>query len=120
MRTNEELVNNSCHLKSAGRSFVFLAALFAAMGGLLFEYDTGMISGAELFFRNDFTLSTFALEVIVSSVLAGAALGAFAGGKLADLFGQRKLLIATAIISAAMTQQRHAVTTKSTTMQRVN
>ncbi len=60
-----------------------------------------MISGAELFFRKDFTLSTFALEVIVSGVLAGAAVGALAGGRLADLFGRRKLLIATAVIFAA-------------------
>jgi sugar porter (SP) family MFS transporter len=41
------------------------------------------------------------LEVIVSGVLAGAALGALIGGRLADLFGRRKLLIATAIIFAA-------------------
>src|SRR5579871_5420366 len=81
--------------------FVFIAAAFAALGGLLFGYDTGVISGAELFFKNDFTLSTFALEVIVSGVLAGAAAGALAGGRLSDLFGRRRLLIATAIIFAA-------------------
>ena len=93
--------NTSAPSKSSGRSFVYLAASFAALGGLLFGYDTGVISGAELFFRRDFTLSTFALEVIVSGVLAGAAVGALAGGRLADLFGRRKLLIATAIIFAA-------------------
>jgi SP family galactose:H+ symporter-like MFS transporter len=81
--------------------FVYLAAVFAALGGLLFGYDTGVISGAELFIRNDFTLSTFALEVIVSGVLAGAAVGALGGGRLADLFGRRKLLITTAIIFSA-------------------
>jgi MFS transporter, SP family, galactose:H+ symporter len=81
--------------------FVYVAAAFAALGGLLFGYDTGVISGAELFFKNDFALSTFALEVIVSGVLAGAAVGALAGGRLADIFGRRKLLIATAIIFAA-------------------
>ena len=51
--------------------------------------------------KNDFTLSTFALEVIVSGVLAGAAVGALLGGRLADLFGRRKLLIVTAIIFGA-------------------
>src|SRR6202171_3685826 len=85
----------------SGRLFVYIAAIFAALGGLLFGYDTGVISGAELFFRKDFTLSTFALEVIVSGVLAGAAVGALAGGRLADLFGRRKLLLTTAIIFAA-------------------
>ena len=83
------------------RRFVYMAAVFAALGGLLFGYDTGVISGAELFIRNDFTLSTFALEVIVSGVLAGAAVGALGGGRMADLFGRRKLLITTAIIFAA-------------------
>ena len=101
MQNREQLLDGSAPLKPAGRSFVFLAAIFAALGGLLFGYDTGVISGAELFFRNDFTLSTFALEVIVSGVLAGAAAGALVGGRLADLFGRRKLLIATAIIFAA-------------------
>ena len=84
-----------------GSKFVYIAAAFAALGGLLFGYDTGVISGAELFFKKDFTLTTFALEVIVSGVLAGAAVGALAGGRLADLFGRRKLLIVTAVIFAA-------------------
>jgi MFS transporter, SP family, galactose:H+ symporter len=84
-----------------GRAFVYIAAAIAALGGLLFGYDTGVISGAELFLKNDFTLSTFALEVIVSGVLAGAAAGALLGGRMADLFGRRRLLIATAIIFAA-------------------
>src|SRR6202158_5325246 len=81
-----------------GRAFIYIAAAIAALGGLLFGYDTGVISGAELFLKNDFTLSTFALEVIVSGVLAGAAVGAMLGGRLADLFGRRRLLIVTAII----------------------
>jgi len=86
---------------SGNQGFVYVAAIFAALGGLLFGYDTGVISGAELFFRHEFSLSTFALEVIVSGVLAGAAAGALIGGRLADLFGRRRLLIATAVIFAA-------------------
>lgn len=84
---------------SAG-GFVYVAAAFAGLGGLLFGYDTGVISGAELFLRKDFTLSSFALEVIVSGVLVGAAIGALGGGRLADLYGRRRLLIATAVIFA--------------------
>ena len=78
-----------------------MAAGFAALGGLLFGYDTGVISGAVLFLKNDFVLSTFALEMIVSGVLVGAAIGSFVGGKLADLYGRRGLLFVTAVIFAA-------------------
>jgi SP family galactose:H+ symporter-like MFS transporter len=82
------------------RRFVYLAAVFAGLGGLLFGYDTGVISGAQLFFATYFSLSTFALEVMVAAGLAGAAAGALFGGRLADLFGRRTLLIFTALIFA--------------------
>ena len=101
MSSKTPLQQGVVHSQSTGRTFVYIAATFAALGGLLFGYDTGVISGAELFLKNDFTLSTFALEVIVSGVLAGAAVGALLGGRLADLFGRRKLLIVTAIIFGA-------------------
>jgi len=86
---------------SGNRRFVYLAAAFAGLGGLLFGYDTGVISGAQLFFASDFALSTIALEVMVAAGLAGAAIGALVGGRLADLFGRRTLLIFTAVIFAA-------------------
>src|SRR5271155_2099490 len=93
--------NGAARSNPGSRRFVYTAAAFAGLGGLLFGYDTGVISGAELFFKHDFSLSTFALEIIVSGVLAGAAVGALAGGRLADLFGRRTLLIVTALIFAA-------------------
>src|SRR6202051_3653375 len=101
MSAGRPLNPNLTRSPPTGRALVYFAAAFAALGGLLFGYDTGVISGAELFLKNDFTLSTFVLEVIVSGVLAGAAAGALLGGRLADLFGRRKLLIVTAIIFAA-------------------
>jgi sugar porter (SP) family MFS transporter len=85
-------------MRSSAGKFVYVAAVFAGLGGLLFGYDTGVISSAEIFLKQDFALSAFALEVIVSGVLAGAALGALVGGRLADLFGRRTLLIVTATI----------------------
>jgi SP family galactose:H+ symporter-like MFS transporter len=100
MNTQVSARGASAPTNLASRRFVYLAAAFAGLGGLLFGYDTGVISGAELFFKNDFSLSVFALEVIVSCVLAGAAVGALVGGRLADIYGRRTLLIVTAAIFA--------------------
>ena len=81
--------------------FVFAAAGFAALGGLLFGYDTGVISGALIFIRTQFALSTFQQELVVSVVLVGAAIAALSGGRLADIFGRRAMLLVTAVIFIA-------------------
>src|SRR5579884_459525 len=83
--------------KPSGLPFVYIVAAVAAVGGLLFGYDTGVISGALLFIKTDFKLSPFAQEVVVSAVLLGATLGAVLGGRLADQLGRRRLLIVTGI-----------------------
>ncbi|HUK42775.1 MAG TPA: sugar porter family MFS transporter, partial [Candidatus Acidoferrales bacterium] len=67
---------------------------------LLFGYDTGVISGAIIFIKSDFAVSTFMLEAIVSGVLVGAPIGALFGGRFADRFSRRRVLIATAAIFA--------------------
>src|SRR6476660_2071494 len=81
-----------------GTTFVYVAASFAALGGLLFGYDTGVISGALIFIKREFGLTTTAEEVVVSGVLLGATIGAIFGGKAADLFGRRRVLLVTAAI----------------------
>ena len=81
--------------------FVFAAAGFAALGGLLFGYDTGVISGALIFIRTQFALTTFQQELVVSVVLVGAAVAALSGGRLADIFGRRAMLLVTAVIFIA-------------------
>src|SRR6059058_3960470 len=81
-----------------GARFVYIAASFAALGGLLFGYDTGVISGALIFIKREFGLTTAAEEIVVSGVLLGATIGAIAGGKAADLFGRRRVLLVTAAI----------------------
>jgi len=84
--------------EAANTGFVLAAAIFAALGGLLFGYDTGVISGAVLFITKQFGLSPFSEELVVSVVLVGAAVGALSGGKLADRFGRRYMLLITSLI----------------------
>ncbi len=80
--------------KSGLTSFVYIAVAVAAIGGVLFGYDTGVISGAILFITGEFGLSPILEEVATSSVLVGAILGAIAGGFLADRIGRRLSIIA--------------------------
>ncbi len=82
----------------ANSRFVYLAAFISALGGLLFGYDTGVISGAILFVRQDFSLSDGMVSVVVGCVLLGALLGAVVGGTVADRFGRRRVIIATAAL----------------------
>jgi sugar porter (SP) family MFS transporter len=91
--------NNFSHSK--GGIFVYVAAFFSALGGMLFGYDTGVISSAILFIKKEFGLKSGLQEITVSAVLVGAVVGAAIGGKLADKFGRRKTIITAAIIFAA-------------------
>jgi SP family galactose:H+ symporter-like MFS transporter len=78
--------------------FIYVIAGISALGGLLFGYDTGVISGAILFIRQDFSLSDTVEEIVVSSVLLGALIGAAFGGVLADRWGRRRVLVFAALI----------------------
>jgi MFS transporter, SP family, galactose:H+ symporter len=83
------------------RMFIYLTAGIAALAGLLFGYDTGVISGAILFIRDQFRLTAGRTEAIVSAVLVGAVIGAALSGALADRYGRKKVIIVTAILFAA-------------------
>jgi SP family galactose:H+ symporter-like MFS transporter len=54
------------------KGFVYYAVAIAALGGLLFGYDTGVISGAILFLKVQFHLSPTLEEIVVSAVLVGS------------------------------------------------
>ncbi len=85
----------------SGKRFVYVVACVAALGGLLFGYDIGIISGALLFIENDFPLTPFLTGVVVSSILIGAVFGAGASGALGDRLGRRKMVLIAAVIFAA-------------------
>ena len=82
------------------RTFIYLTAGVAALAGLLFGYDTGVISGAILFIKDQFHLASGAIQSVVSAVLLGAVLGAALSGALADRFGRKKVILVTAFLFA--------------------
>jgi MFS transporter, SP family, galactose:H+ symporter len=85
-------------VQATSTGFVVLAAIFAAVGGLLFGYDTAAISGAVIFIKQQFSLSTFPEELVVGMVLVGAATAALGGGRLSDRLGRRATLMLTSVI----------------------
>lgn len=78
--------------------FSLFVSVIAALGGFLFGYNTSVISGAILFIARDFRLSIFEQELIVSTLLIGALIGALLGGFIADSFGRKKTLFFTLIL----------------------
>ncbi|MFD4541931.1 sugar porter family MFS transporter [Streptomyces bauhiniae] len=90
---------------------IYRWAALIAVGGFLFGYDTGVVSGALLFITRDFHLSAAEQGTIVSVLLVGAMAGALLAGRLADAIGRRKavalegavFIVGTAIAATAPT-----------------
>ncbi|GAV69925.1 Sugar_tr domain-containing protein [Cephalotus follicularis] len=85
-------------------SYVVSLTLVAGIGGLLFGYDTGVISGALLYIKDDFEAverSSFLQETIVSMVLVGAIVGAASGGWINDAYGRKKATLLADVVFTA-------------------
>jgi MFS transporter, SP family, galactose:H+ symporter len=80
--------------------YTYLVAAIAAIGGMLFGYDIGVISGAENLLTSSFHLSSGAEEVAIAAVLIGAVVGGVLGGPMANRFSRRYTLLAMAILYA--------------------
>jgi hypothetical protein len=102
----------SCHVdcsrfqrpfKRSGRrgeftGYLIKLTVISTLGGLLFGYDTGVISGALPFLKADLKLSDVQEASVVSSLLFGAMIGALIGGKLSDVLGRKGALRVCAIV----------------------
>ena len=80
------------------RIYLSLACLVAGLGGLLFGFDTAVISGAEGPVAKQFMLSDFMEGWIVAAALVGCLIGAAVAGTLADRFGRKKVLLLAAVL----------------------
>lgn len=78
--------------------FSFFMIFFAAMGGMLYGYDIGILAGAFPFLSHDIPMTTRELNVMPGAVLFGGAFATLMTGPLCDLWGRRKLIIAAAVI----------------------
>src|SRR5580704_11358218 len=77
---------------------VYLPATVAAIGGLLFGFDTAVINGAIVFIKQQFALSDSQTEIAASSLLLGCFLGASVSAFTSDRFGRKRVLLAAAAL----------------------
>ena len=80
---------------------VFQVALLSAVGGFLFGYDTGIVSGAMIYIKEDMLLTTVWQELIVAITILGAWMFSLVAAPLATKFGRKKVVYAASIIFTA-------------------
>lgn len=80
------------------RSYVWMVASVAAISGLLFAFDTDVISGALVFLRRQFALNNFSTEIAASSLLLGCLIGAAGTGVFSEGFDHRRSLMGSALL----------------------
>ena len=95
-------MNTSAVFRSRFRRhfWLYVIAAVASLGGLLAGFDMGVISGALLFINDTWNMSDFTKGWVVSSAIVGAVIGAAGNGFLSDIYGRKKVIIATALIFA--------------------
>lgn len=81
------------HTPRNAKRFIIGIAAIAALGGALFGYDTGVVSGALPFMETHFGLTSLGEGIITSALLIGAAFGSLAGGRMSDKLGRRAALL---------------------------
>ena len=91
-------MSNSAQASAKASSLVIRSAIVAAVGGLIFGFDTAVISGANAALKVQFNLDDGGLGATVAIATVGTIIGALIGGRSADRFGRRKLLFFIGIL----------------------
>ncbi|HBF80591.1 MAG TPA: MFS transporter [Streptomyces sp.] len=81
-----------------GRRKITRWAAAIALGGFLFGFDTGVVSGALLYIKQDFDLNSFEQGSVVSILLIGAVVGATSAGRISEKIGRRRALGAIGVV----------------------
>ncbi|UAL09833.1 sugar porter family MFS transporter [Caulobacter segnis] len=79
-------------------AFVAAIVAVATIGGFMFGYDSGVINGTQEGLEKAFNLSKLGTGLNVGAILIGCAVGAFAAGRLADVWGRRTVMIISALL----------------------
>jgi SP family arabinose:H+ symporter-like MFS transporter len=87
-------------MDSSRKNYIVLISAIAALGGLLFGFDTAVISGTTPFIKPYFDLDDIWLGWTVSSLLGGCIIGVVSAGKPSDIFGRKKTLMSAAVLFA--------------------
>lgn len=85
---------------ASSRAYTYQISLVAAIGGLLFGFDTAIINGAIVFLRRQFAWTELQTEIAASSLLLGCVAGVSVAGALSDWLGRRRLLFGAATLFA--------------------
>lgn len=88
----------SAPIATAIRRTGLMVMAVAALGGILYGYDLGVISGALVFMKGDLALTDPEMSLIVGAVLGGGSLATLVGGPLADVIGRKLTILASAVI----------------------
>lgn len=95
---DEEEILNDAEQQRPPSPFVIQVTAIASLGGILFGYDLGVISGALPQLAATFDLSSSQQEVAVSILYLGGGVGAMVGGSICDLFGRKRAILMTDVI----------------------
>ncbi len=96
----DELVAGELKEARKSKKLVYVVAFTAALAGLLFGLDIGVISGALPFIAKQFQATTLAQEFVVSSLLVGAVIGTLLSGLISRRWGRKDALLVSAVIFA--------------------
>lgn len=83
--------------KTTSSFYIAGITIVAALGGLLFGFDSGVINGTIEGLQSAFDSNSVGTGFNVASILLGCAVGAFFTGRLADKFGRKSLLMVAAV-----------------------
>ncbi|MCM5704238.1 sugar porter family MFS transporter [Larsenimonas salina] len=86
------------HRGPSGKTLVILVSIVAALGGLLFGYDTGIIGVALLGLSKQFVMDDTMKQIVTGAIIFGAIFGCLGTGPLSDRLGRRRSIVLLGLV----------------------